>query len=207
MKRFGLALLPLAAIAGCGKDGSKTPGSAQAIVASPSSPLSAIATDAEAGCGLHVGRPWADPSDPSRHYSVEADTQGAVCDIAVVTLTIKSPDGAALMSWSGQTRDVMGLRDAADPKSMTVALGDWLDQTRSAIHDTSALPAWDETADQVRAIDPPFHPADKISQTAWEALRGQKLGVLCFASGSESKTCYVLHAGKVEDLGLQQMPI
>jgi hypothetical protein len=31
--------------------------------------------------------------------------------------------------------------------------------------------------------------------------------VFCFAQGSESRKCFVLHAGKVEDLGLQQLAI
>jgi hypothetical protein len=53
----------------------------------------------------------------------------------------------------------------------------------------------------------PFHPADKLDKTAWEDLRAQKLSVFCFAQGSESRKCFVLHAGKVEDLGLQQLAI
>jgi len=209
LKHLGLMLLPVAALGGCGKDGSKVSlsGAAQAAIATPSSPLSDIAGVADAGCGLHVGRPWTDTADPSHRYSVEADTEGAVCDIAVVTLTVKSPAGVSLMSWQGQTRDVIGLRDAADPKAMTAALGAWLDQSRGGFADTGALPGWEETADQSNAAPMPFHPADKLDKTAWEDLRAQKLSVFCFAQGSESRKCFVLHAGKVEDLGLQQLAI
>lgn len=207
LRHLGLMLLPLAASAGCGRDGSREAlaGAGQTAIGSPSSPLSAMAGVSDAGCGLHVGRPWVDSADAARRYAVEADTEGAVCDIAVVTLTVKSPTGVSLMSWSGQTRDVMGLRDAADPMAMAAALGDWLDQGHGGFADTSALPGWDETADQSDAATSPFHPAEKLDRAAWESLRARKLSVFCFAQGSESRKCFVLHEGKVEDLGLQQL--
>lgn len=205
MKRSGLMLLTMASLAACG--GGTKAGPQQAAAALPSSPLSGSASVADAGCGLHVGRPWTDPADPARRYSIEADTEGAVCDIAVVTLTIKSSEGASLLSWQGQTRDMVGLRDAADPKAMAKALGDWLDQSGSAFPDTGALPTWEDTVDQSDADTAPFHPAAGFDKAAWETLRAKKLGVFCFAQGSESKKCVALNGGKLEDLGLQQLAI
>ena len=207
LKQLGLILLPLAVLAGCSKDGARgaLPGAAQAAMATPSSPLSDLAGMADAGCSLHVGRPWIEAADASHRYAVEAETEGAVCDIAVVTLTVKSPTGAVLVNWSGQTRDVPGLREAADPKAMAAALGEWLDQSRGGYRDTSSLPGWEETADQSDASPSPFHPAEKLDKAAWESLRMQKLSVFCFTQGSESRKCFMLHGGEVEDLGLQQL--
>jgi hypothetical protein len=203
MKRLAIAAALLALLAGCGP---KQPQAASAAGASPQAVLAAPTggpADA-ASCGLRVERPWVERA--GQRYTLAAASEGAICDIAVATLTIRDTSGAQLHAWSGAARDLFGLKDATDPASMTEALKDWVDPAHTLYPTSDKLPAWEETAGQTQSAEFPFHPMDGETKATWDAMRARRGDVFCFVQGSESQACVMLEDGRVRNIGVQQFP-
>jgi hypothetical protein len=159
-----------------------------------------------ADCAVHVEKAWIDQETPLRRYTSEAATTGPTCEAAVATLVIRAREGSPIYTWAGATRDIFGLKDAADPTAMKTALLDWINQDNSNLRTTDQLPPWEETEGQPKRAEFPFHPETWYDAAAWEALRKEKLDLFCFPQGGESLDCAALRDGQMESIGVQQFP-
>src|SRR5262245_20975439 len=117
MTRLCTAAALAALLAACSPQG-QTPAGAGA------SPLAAASTPApeatpEGTCDTRAERPW---QAAGKSYTIAAATEGGICDIAVASLAIRSADGKQIYTWSGQVRDLFGLKDATDAAAMKKAL-------------------------------------------------------------------------------------
>lgn len=199
MKRLCIAVALAAPLAACGGQGQKPSDAAASPLAAASTP--APEATPEGTCDTRAERDW---EAGGQHYTLTGVTEGAICNIAVATLTIRSADGKSIYAWSGAVRDLFGLKDAADADAMKTALADWIDPSHTLYADTAKLPAWDQTSDQPGADEFPFHP--DFDKAGWDALHARTNPVFCFVQGSESQRCVVLDGGSIEEIGLQQFP-
>jgi len=202
--RLRLALAAsLLALAACQP---AAPPSEQPAAAAPAAPAeTAVAEAPAAGCTATSERMWGPigPSDgPS--YRIEAYTNGAICEAAVVTLTIRARDGFPIYAWAGAAQHLFGLADQPDTAAMKKALAEWMDSSVSATAD--AFPPWDQTEGQPNRAEFPFVPANWLGRSTYESMRADKLHTYCFPQGMESLNCLAVSEGQVEEIGLQLFP-
>jgi hypothetical protein len=163
------------------------------------------------GCHVTVEKAWIDQQTPLRRYTSEAAVFGPTCQQGVAVLVIRQREGTPIYTWAGLTNYLFGLKDAADPAAMKIALMEWIDQ--GATPDTTAtLPPWEETEGQPKRAEFPFMPAEWMDQAGWDQLKKDNLEMFCFPQGGESMNCAVLRPGsdgmptQMEEIGLQLFP-
>ena len=170
----------------------------------PGGPAVAQADQAAAGCGSVVAAGW---TVAGGTYRVAAVATGRTCASANVTLTIRAPTGAVLLTFASAAADLPLLfAEAASPALMTAALRQWVRQP--AGRTTRDLPPWEAGTEEPKAGDMLFHPEPLISRARYQELRKWAQPAFCFLQGAESEACYALDA-KAETLtliGTQTLP-
>lgn len=166
----------------------------------------AVPPETSAGCDARAQSKWV--VDVTQSYSVEAVASGPTCAQDVVTLVVRSQDGAPLLAWAGLTGHIFGLHDAPNPEAMKTALAGWSNQKNNSLSRTSALPEWREgrTAPGAEGDEFPFHAEDWLDRATWERMRTEDAPLFAFAQGRESLAVFLLRDGQLERIGLQQFP-
>jgi hypothetical protein len=157
-------------------------------------------------CAAHAEKPW--NAGTAGTFSATAETMGPDCPKAVVTLVIRSSDGAPLLAWAAKVEDIFGLYDAPDRAAMTTALSGWIDQVSSSYKTTADIEEWTKGAEGPGKAGEefPFHPESWYDRDGWEAMRAQKAPVFTFPQGHESIAVYMLGDGRMELVGVKQFP-
>jgi len=161
---------------------------------------------ATSSCDARAEKPWA--PDAARTFTAEAIAFGPDCAKAVVTLVVRSSDGAPVLAWSASAQDIIGLYDAADAAAMKAALADWIDPANNTLDAASSLPAWTQgrAAPGAEGEEFPFHPESWLDQPTYEQIRKENAPLFAFAQGRESLAVYLLRGGQLEPIGVQQFP-
>ena len=191
---IGILSFALCLLAACQPKGLQITETAQ-----PAPPMGSALT-----CDVRVEKAWV--ARESVSYSSHALTTGPTCEKSAALLVIRDGQKTPVFTWAGATQDVFGLKDATNTVAMRAALLNWIDQSKSMLATTQALPPWEETEGQPRRAEFPFMPGSWIDEQTWDSLRTEKLDMFCFPQGGESLHCMALHDGRMEEIGLQLFP-
>lgn len=191
MKKLYAALVTAFALAACGQSGAEK---ADAPVAEQA---------AANNCPATAEAVWVQANGVD--YKVEAATAGATCADATATLTIRGPENQSLHEFSGATRAVLPLMNAADSTAMQAALTTWITQTSQSMRTTAGLPDWRAASLQPEIGATRFYPGEGLERDAYLALRAAALPQMCYATGRENYACVVLENGAVRQIGLNTL--
>jgi len=175
---------------------------AAAIVAAV---LSSSPGAAPAGCNVRARVPWLIVS--GRALVAEAMSDGPSCVNAVVTLVVRNAAGQPIWTDSRIGSQVMIFAGVSNARDMARNLKDWLDQRRSALPRTDALPDWPMGAPSPTAGEFPFYPDGDVGRETYVKLRNAKLPLFCYVQGMESMACVALTGdGRMTKVGVQSFP-
>jgi hypothetical protein len=164
-----------------------------------------FAEAAPADCNARVSAPWAIGS--GKTLVAEAMSDGPSCASAVVTLVVRSVSGQPIWVDSRIGAQVMIFAGVSNGRDMARTLKDWIDQRRSTLPRTDALPDWPKGAQAPKAGEFPFYPDPDVDREAYMKLRGEKLPLFCYVQGMESMACVALGAdGQMTKVGVQTFP-
>jgi hypothetical protein len=160
---------------------------------------SAVAAQA-ADCDARARSPW------QKGVVAEAQSQGATCANAVVTLVLRDANGKPIWVESFVGAQVMVFAGVQNKPEMTRALSDWIDQKSAMMPRTDKLPDWAKNAEAPQAGEFPFYRDAGIDREMYMKLRGAKLPMFCYVQGMESMACVALDGEGVTKVGLQTFP-
>lgn len=152
------------------------------------------------GCAAEAVRDWA-AGDAT--FKVAIGTSGATCADAEAALTVTDAAGVVIHRETLRAAETFGLRDAADPTAMKVALQGALD-AGADMNDTATLPAWPADA-EAPGGEFPFY-VESLDRAAYEALRKAKTPMLCYIQGGESLGCWRRDGSSLIKIGAQSFP-
>ncbi len=158
---------------------------------------------ASGGCDVGFNGKWA--SD-GRDYLLETHTIGPSCANAVVVLVVRDTSQAPVYVWSARTRDIFGLRDAADSDRHddgAEGLGGPGNGALSDNRNVAGLAQGRRYADEWRV---PLLSRRGLKPGGYLDIRRSARSILCFPQGLESSLCLCLQDGGFEPLGLQTFP-
>ncbi len=159
---------------------------------------------AASGCNAGVSKAWMPLK--GRAYRLEAFSNGPSCALAVVTLTVRAPDGTALWVDAAPAAHLMTFGEVKTLKQMTSALNDWLSQAH-VFKTTAELPEWKKGEDAPKSGEFQFIPDAGVDREYYEQARAGRLPVFCYVQGMESMSCVALSKdGQMTKIGVQTFP-
>ena len=141
------------------------------------------------GCAAAATFLWAPAAD--KIYRVAAVAAGRNCASANVTMTIRGPAGAILLTFASAAADLPPFADAAGAAAMAAALRRWIDQPATA-RTTRDLPGWEAAMEEPQAGAAVFHTEPDITRAFYADLRKWGQPIFCFVQGAGREACYAL---------------
>lgn len=158
-----------------------------------------------AGCDAQAQTQWA--VTDGQPLTIDAAARGPTCAQAVVTLAIRSADGAVLWVEAYPTDRNFAFQQATGPHAMQAALTEWIAVADDPLRSTGKLPEWAEGAEQPGG-EFPFYPEPAFAErAAYQRMRTADFDMRCLVQGMESLACFaVTSPGVVEKIGAQSFP-
>lgn len=159
----------------------------------------------EGGCNTRASVSW---TQAGKGYVADAFSDGPSCELAVVTLVVRAPDGKPMWTQSSPASHLMVFGGVDNTAKMNSALGEWVNQEKAMMPTGEKLPAWDADQETPTSGEFPFYLEEGVDREFYEKVRRADAPLFCYVQGMESMACVTLdkETNEMTKVGVQTFP-